>query len=386
MLNIARTLYAAWNKGSNKYELPEAEIIPLGESVNEKKKLTKVTSKYTELFEHDNVPLPGFTLHKADRKNWGSLDQTWLVIDPRGFLVRITSENLEKILHVTGITEGLIQQKCIWARENTETKMQLVPVSSTTFSKALENTELLENKVDMKDVEIGDTVLLQNQLVGTYMGVASLYGPVSDYSISGNYKPQVSLRRQIIEVTEGRYHHQTNLKILKVVKKAATPMTREESIARMNGHINLGVAYFTQSALITAQQYGTRGQVRLVSASAVPKLKMSLKEITKTEAIDLFNSAMSFSDFGQLVLENSAGTRFLVDYPYIFSSNQGTSVNSFEVSQLHSINLDNMTEFSLLERRRSMFAATYNKPALNSIDKFTKFYKIEKHVKNETYV
>src|ERR1035437_1127776 len=175
MLNIAKTLYAGWDPSSaTKYELPEAEIIPLGESKNEMKKLDTITKRYPTLYEHDNIPLPGFTLYKSDRKNWGSIDQTWLVIDPRGFLVRISSKNLDNILHVTGITEGLIQQKCVWARENTETKMALVPVTSGAYYDAALNTKLIEDKVDMKDVQIGDTVLLQNKLTGIYRGVASL--------------------------------------------------------------------------------------------------------------------------------------------------------------------------------------------------------------------
>ena len=84
--------------------------------------------------------MPGFTLYKTGRKNWGSADQTWLVIDPRGFLVRITNVNLEEILHVTGITEGLIQEKCVWARENSQTKMTLVPVTSPDYIEATKNT------------------------------------------------------------------------------------------------------------------------------------------------------------------------------------------------------------------------------------------------------
>src|SRR5690606_39188374 len=108
MINIAKQIYAGWGTGT-KYDLPEAEVIPHGTSSNEKKKLEKFTKSHAVIKEHDNVPLPGFTLYKVDRKNWGSQDQTWLIIDPRGFLVRISNDNLEDILYVTGITEGLIQ-------------------------------------------------------------------------------------------------------------------------------------------------------------------------------------------------------------------------------------------------------------------------------------
>ena len=126
MLNIARQIQAGWDQGSST-ELPEAEIVPIGNTTNEKRKLQGLTNRKNILKEYENIPLPGFTLLKTERKSWGSLDQTWLVIDPRGFLSRITPNNLEKILHVTGITEGLIQEKCVWAREDSQTKMVQTP-------------------------------------------------------------------------------------------------------------------------------------------------------------------------------------------------------------------------------------------------------------------
>ena len=386
MLNISKTIYAGWNTGSQKYELPEAEVIPLGESANEKKKLSKVTATYTSLAEHDNIPLPGFTLYTTNRKNWGSPDQTWLVIDPRGFLVRITSENLEKILHVTGITEGLIQQECVWARENTETKMRLVPVSAVTFTEAVRNTELIEGKVDMKDVHIGDTVLLQNQLQGVYMGTVSMYGPVNDYSTSTEYKPQAYLRRQIIQVTPGKYHHQTDLKILKVIQKAATPITREESVKEMNNDIIADIAYFTNSTNMTGNQYGVRGVVKLISAAVVPKVLMTFEEVTLTEAHTLFNIGLLTSDFGILLLEDSRQNRFLVDYPYMYSANAGISADKFDVTKLVSCNLIPTEKLFIAEKRQSLWGSYRTKPANYSLDKFTKFYKITKHVKDETYV
>lgn len=385
MLNIAKTIYAAWDSTNQKYELPEAEVIPLGESVNEKKKLKNVTNKYSNLYEHDNIPLPGFTLHKTDRKNWGSVDQTWLVIDPRGFLVRISSKNLESILLVTGITEGLIQEKCVWARDNTETKMTLVPVSEKSYVDAVQNTELIENKVDLKDVQIGDTVFLQNRLQGTYMGIASLYAPLNDYSTDNSYKPQAYLRRQIIEVTPGMYHYQTDLKILKVVKKTDIPMTRLESVEKMNQDISSGTGFFTSSTQMNRTQYGTREMIRLASIHAAPKVLMSFEEITLIDAELLFNQGMMTSDCGMLLLEDLKKDKFLVDYPYIYTGNVSTST-SFDVSRLLPCNLDPKEKLVLSERRRSLWGGSRTiSPGAVALDKFTKFYKIVKHVKDQTY-
>ena len=390
MLNIAKTIYAAWDitAANQKYELPEAEVIPLGESANEKKKLAKVTQKYPNIAEHDNIPLPGFTLHKTDRRNWGSIDQTWLVIDPRGFLVRISSKNLEDILHVTGITEGLIQQKCVWARDNTETKMILVPVSAKNYTEAVENTEIFENKVDMKDVQIGDTVLLQNTLTGTYMGVASLYGPLNDYSRTADYAPQAFLRRQIIEINPGKYYYQTDLKILKVIKKADVIKTREEAVSEMNHQISIANSYFSSLPQMTGNYYGTSGMIKLVSTGAVPKVSMTFEEIDEVEATNLYNQSYMTSDFGALLLENLKGERFVIDFPYSFSSSASalSSINSFKISKLLPCSLDKTEKISLYDKKRSIFGYNKNLEPTHGLDKFTKYYKIVKHVKNDTYI
>lgn len=387
MLNIARNIYSAYNTAGQAHkELNEVEIVPIGDSVNEKKKLENITKKFTNLKEHENIPLPGFTLFTVGKKNYGSAE-SWLIIDPRGFLVRISSANLEMILHVTGITEGLIQEKCVWARDNTETKMILVPVSSDKYIEAVKNTELIEGKVDIKDVQIGDTVLLQNKLQGTYLGTMSLYGPLNDYSSRNLYSPQVFLRRGVVEVQPGKFHYQTNPKILKVIEKADTPMSREEAVKHVNDVILLGGSYFTSGSHISGQNYGVRGEIKFASTHATPKPMMSFAEIDHLEATGLFYDGQTSTDFGMLLLEDSNGKRFLIDYPYNFNlSRNSVSVNNFGVCEVSMTSLDNTEEICLKERRLSYSMYGQNFPQHGALDKFAKFYKIVKHVKNETYV
>lgn len=389
MLNIAKTIYAAWDPGAaQKYELSEAEVIPLGESINEKKKLNTITKKYPSLQEHDNIPLPGFTLYKTDRKNWGSVDQTWLVIDPRGFLVRIQSKNLESILLVTGITEGLIQEKCVWARDNTETKMTLVPVSDDRYIEAVKNTELLECKVDMKDVQIGDTVLLQNKLIGIYMGVMSLYSNLNTYSSSNRYSPERYLRREVIEVSPGLYFHQADSKILKVIKKTNEPLTREQTVEIINQKISDGTAHFSiNSSIITGSSI--LDEIKLVSIHAIQRVPMTFEEIRLHEVSALFNRALGNGDIGILLLERSNGEKYILDLPYFSLFASSVSLNSFDVSRLYPGTLDTSQKIErilLLERRKSLWNQGFSNMGLESIDNFTKFYKIVKHVKDKTYI
>lgn len=379
MLNIARNIYSGWDGTTKDYELPEAEVIPIGESANERRKIDKVVKKYATIKEFENIPLPGFTLYRTDRKRWGSTDQTWLVIDPRGFLVRITSDNLEKILHVTGITEGLIQEKCVWAREDSQTKMILVPVSSDTYIKAVTNTDLIENKVNIKDVQIGDTVLLQNGLSGKYMGVASLYGPACEARWGQGYRPQTHIRRQIVEVAPHRYHYQTDVKILKVVNKTTTPITIDESVAHMLKDIESKKAIFSVSTHFH-QYYFSHGAIKFISAYAVPKVKMTIEEIDIHEASLLHDSSRVISDTGCILLENLDGSKFLVEHPSSFvSPGRMLPTDFFAVNQV--ADFESPTEVMQLASKRS-----YTQVATYSLDNFAKFYKIVKHVKNETYV
>ena len=218
MLNISKQIYAGWPTYGTVL-LPEAEVTPIGDSPQEKKKLEKFVARNPNIKEYDNIPLPGFTLFDVSKKTWTAADSTWQVIDPRGFTTRISQKNMSNILTVTGITEGLIQQKCVWAREDSQSVMELIPVSSSDYIEAVENTELIESKVDLANVEIGDTVLLQNKLRGTYLGVHSLYAAMDKTSMKSDFKVQVGLRKQVIEVSKGQFHYQTDAKILKILDK-----------------------------------------------------------------------------------------------------------------------------------------------------------------------
>jgi len=388
MLNISRQIYIGYNsKKISANDLPDAVIIPLGESSNEKKRLEGFTQKFDTVKELDNVPLPGFTLKKASRRSWSSPETDWIIIDPRGFTSRITTSNLEQILHVTGITEGLIQEKCVWARENTETKMILVPITSELYIEAVKNTELIEGKINIKEVEIGDTVLLQNKLQGVYMGSISLYGTLLESG--GSLKAQSMLRKQVIMVKPDIFHYQTDAKILKVVSKAEKPMTKEESCAIMNASIESGSAYFTSSTHLSGQYYSTHGRVKFTSPYAVPKPLLTFVEIDNLEATGLWHDGESIRDEGVLMLENEKGKKYLVDYPYSYGNAKTTTIHSFTVSELQPINENSVENLYLKPEPRQSSYYSYGTRAEKpryTLDKFVKFYKIVKNVKNTSFI
>lgn len=381
MINISKQIYVGWNSYTG--ELPEANMIPLGDSIQEKKKLEKFVQEHITLTEYDNIPLPGFTLYTVGKKSWNSADSTWLVIDPRGFLVRITQSNMANILHVTGITEGLIQQRCVWSRDNNCSTMVLIPTSSPDYIEAVGNTELLESRVDMCDVAIGDTVLLRNKLKGTYWGVQSLYCSMDNLTARSEFKVQTMLRRQIIEITPGKFHYQTDAKILKVLTKAATTTTREDAALYLNNTIKNNVAaYFTPHNRMNSHYYGSNGKVKLVSTHAVSKVSINLVEIDLDEATSVLTECITNSDVGYLVVENIAGKQFTVDFPWWGGSIVVTQ-DEFYVNEIAEVKSDHIIHVPKTNQYYGSFSS--QKPRC-TLDSFTKFYKIVKSVKSDTYV
>lgn len=378
MLNISKKIIIGWNSlVSAAISLPEASVIPVGTSAAEKKKIEKFSLLNKNIVEFNNVPLPGFTVVNVSKKTWSSGESSWLIIDPRGFTVRISSENIASIISVSGITEGLIQEKCVWARDNAGTVLSLIPVSSKDYDNAVNNTEMIETKVDMADVQIGDTVFLQNGLTGQYMGTLSLFCSVYDHT-EGRHKVRSMLRREIIEVEPGKFHYQTDTKILKVLEKTATPMTREDSAAYLNNIIKTNTnAYFTSTQNINGRYYSYGSIVKFVSIHSPAKVTLELKEIDIVEAKALFNEGVAYADSGLLVLEDALG-KYMVDYPY-YSSSGRTSHSKFHVGKIIKI------EDDVIILPVPKYTSIHTKPVY-SIDNFTKFYKIVKCVKKDTYI
>lgn len=381
MLNFSKKIYVGWS--SKFLDLPDVEITPVGTAVNEKNKVKKLTNKYQETMEYENEELPGFTLLRSESKSWSTKEVEWLVIDPRGFVCRISTQNLNNILSITGITEGLIQEKCVWARYDNETKLSLIPVNSPGYAEAVQNTILIDNKVSKSEINYGDKVLLQNGMTGRYMGTESLYGGI-DYSYSSKeYSCKVNAwcRRQIIETEKGHFYYATDLKILKVTEETKNPMTREECVKYMNDQLKNG-AYFASRHDDDGKQFWSKPTtVRLISSAAISKPLLSFVEITKDEAEELYRFSCKDGDKFRLVVEDNVG-KYVIDIPYT-SGNKGTYRDTFIPEPIKGI--DTTGTLLTMSRGRSAFN-NYGSRTAKKLDNFAKFYKIVKHVKTDSYV
>lgn len=375
-----------WNASPNSAtNLFEAFVTPYGTSSAEKQKIERFKSRFVTVEEFDNVPLPGFTLH-AKKLGRGGNDTEWVIIDPRGVLVTISSSNLTSILKVTGITEGLIQEKCVWAREDSATTMILLPISSATYAEAVENTEMIADRVAMTDVQIGDTVLLQNKLQGTYCGSLSLYSKMD--SGSGTLKDTLTagklLRRQVIEIAPNQYHYKADAKILQVIKRTDAPMTKQESAAMISAANEKIPAYFSSGTYFTKNStVAVYNKIEHISSYAVDKVGITLEDITDTDAKSLILTAYDECDPGRIVLEDAQGKQFLLNISWYSRSGAPTSLSSIKVTPIATIGPDRITLAQTQSGRSYHYSS---RPEVSHpIGHFTKFYKIVKHIKQEIY-
>lgn len=378
MLNISKYIYMGHDPNVAVTTLPLAEVIPIGYSSNEKQKLKKAANLHVTMTEHENVPMPGFTLLETRKTSWSSADSHWVVIDPRGYLVRITNKNLMGILLESGITEGLIQEKCVWARDNTETTMRLVPVSAADYVTAVKNTDLLENKVSIKDVQIGDRVLIHDGVTGVYLGTQTLYGETVTTYKTGALGPTVYPRRQLLKLDNGRYYYRSDLKILKILEKTKLPMTRNEITAQLNDEISNNLAEFTTAPGNHNSQY-LLDTVKLVSATPAD-VEMSFEEISCDEATRIYNERWLScnKELGVLLFVDDRDNMYVPKATWIFGSlNKEIEVN---LTQLKS--LDPVKQIEII---RTSAARYSSKKITKHIEEFKKYYKIIKTVKDKTF-
>lgn len=390
MLNISKEIHVGLMKNTS--GIPEAEIIPDGTAANEKKKIESLYNRKPDAKKYPNVPLPGFTIKSSKSKSWSSPETVWEVIDPRGFYFSISSKNLQEILKVSGITENLIQQRCVWVRDDSSIKLSLLPVTADEYDKAVNNTKLLEEKVSIKEVNIGDKVYLQNGMEGTYAGTFTLYGKMSTSYRTDTYKPDMSVRRQIIEVKPNCYFHASDAKILKVVSKATNPLTREQSMAELNKKISSNSAYFCSwdhfPNATNFQTYVNKqaGELCLISTEAA-KPKLKAVEITKQEV------ANYITRFNYLVTSTHNST----NYSLIVEDKRGyfwmplSSVSGvFNARRIINLDINNIgEEIQYKPSTHAYYRYNHNDDSLlvdKTMNDFSKFYIIEKHLKKDVYL
>lgn len=114
-----------------------------------------------------NELLSGFKLSNSTRR-WTTQNVVWRVIDPRGFEIEISSENLMTLMSDTTIIRGEILGKLIYGR--TAGSNVLLHENSEEYIDAMKMTEVVSSVISIKDIKPGYEVSLHNGMELQYFG------------------------------------------------------------------------------------------------------------------------------------------------------------------------------------------------------------------------
>ncbi len=134
----------------------------------------------------DNVLMTGFKVaHSVSR--YSTSNVVWRILDPRGFELEISSPNMSDLIGIANIEKGEIQERCIWARQGANNV--LLTEEDPEYRQAVENSERVIKKISLRDVKIGNTVVLLNGTVGQYLGCFHLVSMTDDGYYSNDDSP-----------------------------------------------------------------------------------------------------------------------------------------------------------------------------------------------------
>lgn len=300
-----------------------------------------------ESITYENNPLPGFRLVRNIKHGygWGQGNVKWRIEDPRGFELEITSPNLSQLLNYCEIKQGDIQEDCIWARSGNENI--LVPVNSDVYKAALANTARSKKIASLKDLKLGDVVVLQNGYEGTFLG--SFY-----FFHFNQWKPGFSCgdkKRFIFKDSTGKQYLTISSPKLAEIIPGDKSLTQELSEQQINIGLQNGSIYISETS------YG-KGTVKAVTSK-----KPSLSDVTiYSEQLDFV--AASQADKGVFFFDRN-GNHYLFDMAqyHLVCKNNRNGVDKVWIYQYDKLAIANNSFVRLDQQcRTSGYAYGYQNP------------------------
>ena len=172
-ITIPTALYCGFQKRDNAVL---AFITPDGEdtaSKNRKATVDKWRDDTIDPMILTNEPLSGFKMVKSIRRFGRNGGNTVVrILDPRGFELEISVENLIDIMADTDILKGEFQTSCVWGRE--DGKNYLLPTESSRYQEAMTPPEVKKvpkpKLIPAKELKIGDVIKLNDGTLALYGG------------------------------------------------------------------------------------------------------------------------------------------------------------------------------------------------------------------------
>ena len=135
----------------------------------------------------DNNPTTGIYIGSSVSR-WSTSNKLFRVQDPRGFTVEVATDNIATLLHLTTVTNGVIQEPCVWAREGNN--HVLLPVNSEPYLETLDKMDTLANRlIKVSELKVGYIVkFFEDETEYTYLGKAKATWRLKPYTFKfGDY-------------------------------------------------------------------------------------------------------------------------------------------------------------------------------------------------------
>jgi hypothetical protein len=357
----------------------------IGTSPKDIKSRKKRENSALDSFEQENKLLCGYRIEKPN--TWPK--DSWIIRDPYNNAVLISTNNLSKIIRESAILQGgLIEAQCIWMREDADNKLSLITEYSHEYAVALDNTKILAKNITKADAKIGDKVLMANNYIGTYLGQLSLYGGFKLSADKKQYSFTSFKRHDIVKLGPAEYLHSPDVNIIDIIgTTSGNKLTKDEYIDIMHDEINNHSADFYRHSYLIGS---TAKEVKFVSMSSPKKVTLEYVEIDIEEAKELFRLSFAFNDDSMLLCEDKNNSKWLINTPFA-SAAQITNPQPFNTSKCSYSKVESIADPHVIKLSSKKICVFTHIPAaikgpIKSFDDFIKFFKIVKHVGDDTYV
>lgn len=218
-----------YNSELRKYETVDNSLLGFATYVDAKGVLRKEHSweswrdKTISAKTFENKPLTNFSIGNVKKRStdwFGSGRHVWRVLDPRGFELEITSENLQAIIDQCDINSGVIDGELIWVWSPAG-KMALIPVESEDYKAATEFTKITKAKaISKKDYGSGDMVMTSKGDVVQFIGEYFVLQSNSTYKNSESVSTLKYVKRAVVRRGD-KLEYYPGFKVVEVINKLA---------------------------------------------------------------------------------------------------------------------------------------------------------------------
>lgn len=345
------------------------------------RKVTQITKSRTYVSTHANTPRPGFVVLGMRCYN----GRLWNVVDPNGIATEISANNMDYILRHASLLEGTIDRPCVWVHGMGESRhnLMLVPVGTSIYTDALNNTRLLSTAPTIRDLKLGDTITTYGRVTGVYLGAYGLISSARTVGGQARMRPLVHSRVHTFKTSDGIYYS-TRPQILSRDSTASPELTPAAAAALVDASVASGDYFYESARPVSSSLRYLSTPVRRVLKPGRHEISMRLVEIDKAKAEELVIMSFMCRDPGIVILER-AGEKYILDichrHGYTTIADQANS--PFDVIPV-SVPDTEFASVDVLGQSKSYFRP----PSTETVANFDKFYSIEKTVKRSkhTYV